>query len=80
MNLLEMPAFFLSGALFPLSDAPAPIRLIASIDPLSFGVDGLRTALIGVAHFGIPIDLGVLAMFTILFLGFGGYLFCKIQL
>jgi len=80
MNLLVMPAFFLSGALFPLSDAPAPIRLIASIDPLSFGVDGLRTALIGVAHFGIPIDLGVLAMFTILFLGFGGYLFCKIQL
>jgi len=80
MNLLVMPAFFLSGALFPLSDGPAPIRLIASIDPLSFGVDGLRTALIGVAHFGIPIDLGVLAMFTILFLGFGGYLFCKIQL
>jgi len=80
MNLLVMPAFFLSGALFPLSDAPAPIRLIASIDPLSFGVDGLRTALIGVTHFGIPIDLGVLAMFTILFLGFGGYLFCKIQL
>lgn len=80
MNLLVMPAFFLSGALFPLSDAPAPIRLIASIDPLSFGVDGLRTALIGVAHFGIPIDLGVLAMFTILFLGFGSYLFCKIQL
>jgi len=80
MNLLVMPAFFLSGALFPLSDAPAPIRLIASIDPLSFGVDGLRTALIGVAHFGIPIDLGVLAMFTTLFLGFGGYLFCKIQL
>ena len=80
MNLLVMPAFFLSGALFPLSDAPAPIRLIASIDPLSFGVDGLRTALIGVAHFGIPTDLGVLAMCTALFLSVGGYLFCKIQL
>jgi ABC-2 type transport system permease protein len=80
MNLLVMPAFFLSGALFPLGDAPAPIRLIASIDPLSFGVDGLRTALIGVAHFGILTDLGVLAMCTALFLSVGGYLFCKIQL
>ncbi|HEY0790846.1 MAG TPA: ABC transporter permease [Chthoniobacterales bacterium] len=80
MNLLVMPAFFLSGALFPLGEAPAPIRLIASMDPLSFGVDGLRTALIGVAHFGIPTDLGVLAMFTALFLGVGGYLFSRIQL
>jgi ABC-2 type transport system permease protein len=80
MNLLVMPAFFLSGALFPLGEAPAPIRIIASIDPLSFGVDGLRTALIGVAHFGIPTDLGVLAVFTTFFLGVGGYLFSRIQL
>ncbi|HKM57208.1 MAG TPA: ABC transporter permease [Chthoniobacterales bacterium] len=80
MNLLVMPVFFLSGALFPLGDAPAPIRIIASIDPLSFGVDGLRSALIGVAHFGIPTDLAVLAMFTVLVLGVGGYLFSRIQL
>jgi ABC-2 type transport system permease protein len=80
MNLVVMPAFFLSGALFPLGEAPAPIQFIASFDPLSFGVDGLRTALIGVAHFGIPVDLGVLAIFTTLFLGFGGYLFSRIQL
>ena len=80
MNLLVMPAFFLSGALFPLGDAPGPIRIIASINPLSFGVDGLRSALIGVAHFGIPTDLAVLAMFTVLFLGLGGYLFSRIQL
>jgi ABC-2 type transport system permease protein len=63
-----------------LGEAPAPIRIIASMDPLSFGVDGLRTALIGVAHFGIATDLGVLAMFTTLFLGAGGYLFSRIQL
>src|SRR6202045_2489505 len=80
MNLLVMPAFFLSGALYPLGDAPGPIRIIAAIDPLSFGVDGLRTALIGVAHFGIPTDLGVLTMFGTLFLGAGGYLFSRIQL
>ncbi|MBV9492579.1 MAG: ABC transporter permease [Verrucomicrobia bacterium] len=78
MNVLVTPAFFLSGALFPLGDVPAAIRLIASIDPLSFGVDGLRAALIGVTHFGIATDLGVLATFTILFLVAGGYLFCNV--
>jgi ABC-2 type transport system permease protein len=80
MNLLVMPAFFLSGALFPLGDAPVPIRIAASIDPLSFGVDGLRTALIGIAHFGIPTDLGMLTLFATLFLGVGSYLFSRIQL
>ncbi len=80
MNLLVMPCFFLSGALFPLGDAPLPLRIVAGIDPLSFGVDGLRTALIGVAHFGISTDLVVLSIFTTMFLGFGGYLFSRIQL
>jgi ABC-2 type transport system permease protein len=80
MNLLVMPVFFLSGALFPLGDAPAPIRIIANLDPLSFGVDGLRTTLIGVPHFGIPTDLVVLVIFAALFLGAGSYLFCRIQL
>jgi ABC-2 type transport system permease protein len=80
MNLLVMPVFFLSGALFPLGDAPAPIRIIANLDPLSFGVDGLRTTLIGVPHFGIPTDLVVLVIFAALFLGAGSYLFSRIQL
>ena len=57
MNLLVMPAFFLSGGLFPLADAPKALQMIASIDPLSYGVDGLRAALIGVTHFGVATDL-----------------------
>jgi ABC-2 type transport system permease protein len=77
MNVLVMPAFFLSGALFPLGEVPAPIRLVASVDPLSFGVDGLRTALIGVTHFGVATDLGVLSILAALFLGVGSYLFCN---
>jgi ABC-2 type transport system ATP-binding protein len=53
------------------------IRLVASVDPLSFGVDGLRTALIGVTHFGVATDLGVLSILAALFLGVGSYLFCN---
>jgi len=80
MNLLVMPIFFLSGALFPLDHVPRALALVASVDPLAYGVDGLRYALIGVAHFGAGTDLAVLAALTAILLAAGGYLFSKIQL
>lgn len=80
MNFLVMPIFFLSGALFPLMGLPKVLSVIASIDPLSFGVDGLRAALIGQAYFGVMTDLGVLAVLSVILLGVGGYLFSRIQL
>jgi len=43
-------------------------------------VDGLRLALIGVAHFGGATDLAVLSALTAILLVFGAYLFSKIQL
>jgi len=54
--------------------------VIASIDPLSYGVDGLRSTLIGVAHFGVTFDLMVLSVIAALLLGAGSYLFSRIQL
>jgi ABC-2 type transport system permease protein len=80
MNFLVMPAFFLSGALFPLAHVPRPLALIASIDPLAYGVDGLRSALIGVAHFGAATDVAVLAGLSAVCLALGSYLFSRIQL
>jgi len=80
MNFLVMPIFFLSGALFPLSGLPKLMEIVADLDPLSYGVDGLRTALIGVGHFGASIDLIVLACVTAALLGVGTYLFSRIQL
>jgi ABC-2 type transport system permease protein len=80
MNFLVTPIFFLSGALFPLTNLPKVLNVIASIDPLSYGVDGLRSALIGVAHFGIPLDLLVLSIIAAALLGAGSFLFSRIQL
>jgi ABC-2 type transport system permease protein len=80
MNFLVMPIFFLSGALFPLNSVPGPIAVLAAIDPLSYGVDGLRSTLIGVAHFNVGLDLAILAALCAAVLGLGGYLFSKIQL
>jgi ABC-2 type transport system permease protein len=80
MNFLVMPIFFLSGALFPLANLPKVMDVVASIDPLSYGVDGLRGALIGNPYFGLTFDMMILSIITVALLGAGSYLFSRIQL
>jgi ABC-2 type transport system permease protein len=80
MNFLVMPIFFLSGALFPLAGLPRLLDLVSRIDPLSYGIDGLRSALTGVAHFGVATDLAVLTTLVVGCLVLGSRLFSKIQL
>jgi ABC-2 type transport system permease protein len=80
MNFLVMPTFFLSGALFPLTNVPRLIGAIAAIDPLSYGVDGLRSTLTGVSHFGVATDFLVLSALTVACLLTGAYLFSRIEL
>ena len=80
MNFLVMPLFFLSGALFPLAGLPPAIVLAATLNPLAYGVDALRGALVGQVHFGLGIDFLVLSGVTALFLVVGSYLFSKIEI
>jgi ABC-2 type transport system permease protein len=79
MNFLVMPIFFLSGALYPLNNLPKALSLVTRLDPLAYGVDGLRTTLIGMSHFGLAADLSVLVVVTTIFLFIGSYLFSKIE-
>ena len=81
MNFLVMPTFFLSGALFPLRGLPEAITIVARLDPLSYGIDGLRAALVpGSLQFGFWTDFWVLGGFTLLVLLVGAYLFSKIEI
>lgn len=80
MNFIIMPIFFLSGALFPLRNLPQFLSFITKIDPLSFGVDGLREALTGVGYFGLGADIIILSVISLLLLALGSYLFSKIQI
>lgn len=80
MNFLIMPIFFLSGALFPLSQLPKVMEVITKLDPLTYGVDALRNVLIETSHFGYITDLLVLIPVTAGFLIIGSYLFSKIQI
>lgn len=80
MNFIIMPLFFLSGALFPLKGLPKLLNFITQVNPLSYGVDGLRATLLNAAHFGLSLDLVVLSTLTALFLFIGSFLFSRIQI
>jgi ABC-2 type transport system permease protein len=52
MNFLMMPIFFLSGALFPLSNLPWWMTGLTRIDPAAYGIDPIRRVILGAS--GIP--------------------------
>ena len=80
MNFLVMPIFFLSGALYPLNNLPTALAAATRIDPLSYGIDGLRGALIGVSQIGLVTDALVLTVVASLFLALGAWSFSRIQI
>ena len=75
MNFIVLPLFFFSSALFPVPDLPGPVRL----NPLTYGVDGLRGALSGGFAFGAATDFVVLGLLAAILLGVGAWLFSKIE-
>jgi len=56
------------------------MTVITHLDPLTYGIDGLRGALIGAWHFSFSLDLAVMSVIAIAFLSLGAYSFSKIQL
>ena len=79
MNFLVMPMYFLSGVLVPLTNVPALLLTLATIDPLTYGVDGLRALLIGASHFGVAVDVIVLLAVALVLLGLGSYRFTRVE-
>ena len=56
-SFFTMPLFFLSDSIFPSSALPSYVAFITYLNPLTYGVDGLRNALIGSGTFSIWMDL-----------------------
>ncbi|MDD5503211.1 MAG: ABC transporter permease [Candidatus Thermoplasmatota archaeon] len=77
MNFIIFPLFFLSGALYQLENLPAAIRYISYADPLTYAVDGMRGALLGLNSLPIALDIGVLAGFSLVMVFLGAYFFEK---
>lgn len=75
MNFVIFPLIFLSGALFPLSEAPQWLKVISYIDPLTYGADLLRQIILGVSFIPFSISLTVISLFTLAAILIGGVAF-----
>jgi ABC-2 type transport system permease protein len=80
MNFVVMPIYFLSGALFPLVGLGKILGVITKLDPLSYGIDGMRAVLLKKSAFDPVTDLTVLVCVGAVLLVFGAYRFSKIEI
>ena len=71
INLFLIPLWLLSGALFPLSGASTWIKLLMWINPLTYGVEALRTLLYpaSASQFSLESSLATLVLFTLFMFG-----------
>lgn len=62
-TFVNLPIFFLSGALFPLEHVPKWLQWFSIIDPLTYGVDALRTTILKESWTPLfPIELDILVI------------------
>jgi ABC-2 type transport system permease protein len=61
-QVLTMPLFFASNAIYPIAVMPTVVRWFARVNPLSYQTDILRTLMLraGTSTFGLQVDFAVL--------------------
>ncbi len=77
MVIIIIPVSFLSGAFFPIEGLPTGLQWVAYANPLTYGVDGIRWALIGFSGIPIGLDIFILIAFTAVMMVVGVKLFEK---
>ena len=80
MNFIIFPIFGLSGALFPVNSLPLWLKLLTRIDPLTYGVEGVRYGLLGTYQISPIASFIVLGGFAFVMIILGGYLFRRIKI
>jgi ABC-2 type transport system permease protein len=79
-NLLVLPLFFLSSALYPLNNVPTFLRIVSTYNPVSYMVDALRYLLANQTHFGFGKDLIVIAITLVASMAFAINRFNRVQM
>jgi ABC-2 type transport system permease protein len=76
-QVLTMPFFFASSAIYPISIMPGWLKVIAHGNPLTYEVDALRALMLsgGTSSFGLALDFGVLALVTTVMVIIAGRLY-----
>jgi len=83
-TFINLPLFFLSGALFPVSGVGIPdwLRIASVFNPLTYGVDALRTVILGSAWVPLQplyVNLGVVCVFDLVMIGVGTWAFSRMK-
>jgi ABC-2 type transport system permease protein len=79
VSFLVFPLFFLSGALFPIDNLPSWLRAFTTLNPVTYAVDGMRGAILGMSTFPVMMDLGILLGFAAVMLGIGSIAFSRMK-
>jgi len=79
-QLLTMPLFFASNAIYPISIMPGWLQAIARVNPLTYEVDALRSLMVigGGPVYGIEIDIVVLLASTAILVAIAAKLYPRV--
>jgi ABC-2 type transport system permease protein len=80
MNFVVFPIFGLSGAMFPISSLPAWIVPLTLLDPMTYGVEGIRYGLTGASQINPVVCFAVIGGFSLAMMITGAVLFRKIKI
>ena len=64
-NFITLPLYMFSGAIFPTRQVPAWLHTVLLLNPLSYGVNAIRGVLLGYEINTVPLNLGVLLVFSL---------------
>ncbi len=78
MNFLVFPLFLLSGALFPIKEF-GKFEMIALLDPMSYGVDGMRFFLSGYSEINPIVDFIALILISVAITILAGFAFNRME-
>jgi len=85
-SFINLPLFFLSGALFPLRGASIPnwLQIASRLNPLTYAVDALRNVILGGAWTPFQIqplwmDLGIVGLFDLIMIIIGTWAFTRMK-
>ena len=80
ISFLVFPLFFLSGALFPITNLPGWLAPLILANPVTYAVDGIRGVMMGISRFDLLFDFTIVCLFALVMILIGTYAFKKMKI